>query len=67
MIWRGLIEIMAKIYDSKQKKYVDEVDLETGEALEEIDEFPELTEYKKDFLENQNPILHVPMNSNGIF
>jgi hypothetical protein len=31
---------MAKIYDSKQKKYVDEVDMETGEALEEIDEFP---------------------------
>ena len=35
-------------------------------TVEEIDEFPELTEYKKDFLENQNPILHVPMNSNGI-
>lgn len=38
---------MAKIYDSKQKKYVDEVDLETGEALEEIDEFPFVEAYEE--------------------
>ena len=38
---------MAKIYDSKQKKYVDEVDMETGEALEEVDEFPYVDDFEE--------------------
>lgn len=34
--------------------------------ISEIDELPKLTSYEKDTLSNGNPLIHVPMESNGI-